>query len=128
MTDSDGADRHAANLAHTVDHADGEVTIVLAGEVDASSGAHLRDVLFDALAGRPARITVDVRGLVFIDSTGIGTLIAARQAARRHGCRFVVTNTRGQVRRVLSIAGVLAALTTAGSHRDTTDRPGRQVG
>jgi anti-anti-sigma factor len=115
-------------LAHAASRADSEVTIVLAGEADVSSADQLRDVLFDAVAQRPGRITVDVRGLVFIDSTGIGTLVAARQAALQHRCALQVANTRGQVRRVLSIAGVLTALTRTEPPGPASDSPGSQAG
>ncbi|GII24851.1 STAS domain-containing protein [Planosporangium mesophilum] len=111
-------------LAHAVSHADGQVTIVLAGEADIAGRDMLRDVLFDAVAERPARITVDVRGLVFIDATSIAALIAARRAALHHGCAFVVTNTRGQVRRVLGITGVLTTLTRTQLPRQATDQAG----
>nr|WP_240947886.1 STAS domain-containing protein [Planosporangium mesophilum] len=101
-------------MAYVVSHADDHITIVLAGEADVRARDELREVLFDALAARPTHLTVDVRGVVFIDSTSIGTLLAVRRAARQRGCAFVVTNARGQVRRVLNVAGVLAALTRTG--------------
>jgi anti-sigma B factor antagonist len=98
-------------FAYAVDRADGQVTIVLAGEADHTAADQLRRVLFDAVAQRPTGITVDVRGLVFIDSSGIGTLVAARRAALERHCAFLVTKPQGQVLHVLRVAGVLTALT-----------------
>jgi hypothetical protein len=47
----------------------------------------------------------------FIDAGSIGILVAARRAALEHDCAFLLTNTRGQVRQVLTVAGALTALT-----------------
>jgi anti-anti-sigma factor len=102
-------------LAHTVDHIGSEITIVLVGEADLANADQLRQVLFDAVAQLPMRITVDLRGLVFIDSSGIAVLVAARRAAMEHQCTFRVTKPQGPVLRVLTVAGVLAALTQANS-------------
>jgi anti-anti-sigma factor len=90
---------------------DDEVTVALAGEADLATIKELRDALFDAVAERPSRVVVDLRGLIFIDSMSISALIAARRAALEDGTRFVVTHPGGQVLKVLGIAGVLDALT-----------------
>jgi anti-sigma B factor antagonist len=100
-------------LKHVVDRVGGHVTIVLAGDADLASKDQLRRVLFDAVAERPTRVTVDLRGLVFIDSQSIGTLVAARRSAVENGATFRVTNPRGQVLHVLRMAGMLTALTRA---------------
>jgi anti-sigma B factor antagonist len=111
-------------LAHMVDRTDGEITIVLAGEADSTTIDRLREILFDAVALRPTLITVDLRGLVFIDSSSIGALVAARRAAVERGCEFRVGNPHGQVLRVLTVAGVLGALTGA----DSSGQAGRGAG
>lgn len=98
-------------LAHAVERHDGEVTVVFAGEADLSTVRDFRDALFDALAERPARVVIDLRGLIFIDSTGVSALIAVRQAALKQGAQLIVTYPRGQVLRVLRTAGVLGTLT-----------------
>jgi anti-anti-sigma factor len=102
-------------FVHTVDRTNGEIVIVLAGEVDSTSAEQLRHVLFDAVARRPPRLTVGLRGLVFIDSASVGALVATRRAAMRHRCVFRVAEPQGQVQRILTMAGVLAALTGADS-------------
>ena len=58
-------------------------------------------------------MVVDLRGLVFIDSASVGLLLAARQAALHHGNTLRVAHPRGQVLRLLQVAGVLGALSAA---------------
>jgi anti-anti-sigma factor len=97
-------------LAYSVERADGEVTVALAGEADLATIGQFRDALFDAVAERPARVVVDLGGLIFIDSMSISAMIAARRAALAHGTEFVVTHPRGQVLKVFKVAGGLDAL------------------
>ncbi|NJC72197.1 STAS domain-containing protein [Planosporangium thailandense] len=98
-------------LAHAVERHEDEVTVVFAGEAVLGTAREFRDALFDAVAERPVRVVVDLRGLIFIDSTCVGALVAARQAAINQGRRLVVTHPRGQVLKVLRTAGVLGSLT-----------------
>lgn len=105
-------------LACAVERTEGEVTVVLAGEADLATIDLLRDALLDAVRSRPARVVVDLRGLVFIDSMSIAALVAARRAALEHGADLTVTHPRGQVLSVLKVAGVLNLLVTGGSTGD----------
>ncbi|GAA1816321.1 STAS domain-containing protein [Planosporangium flavigriseum] len=98
-------------FAHSVGHAHGEIVIAVTGEADLMSAEQLRQLLFDAMVQRPTRLTVDLGGLTFIDSASLYPLVAARRAARRHGCVFRVVKPQGQVLRVLILAGLLATLT-----------------
>jgi anti-sigma B factor antagonist len=89
---------------------DGEWGVLLvSGEVDLSVAPELRARL-DELVGRDVRhLVVDLRPVTFLDSTGVGVLVAA--AKRLHDAdpagslRLVCTNER--VLRVLRLTGVL---------------------
>ncbi|MGC9666921.1 STAS domain-containing protein [Planosporangium sp. 12N6] len=98
-------------LESSVERTGDRVTVALAGEADLATIGQLRDALFGAVAQRPGRVVVDLRGLLFIDSMSISALIAARRAAFEHGTEFVVANPRGQVLKVFVVSGVLDALT-----------------
>jgi anti-sigma B factor antagonist len=93
-------------LTHSVTHSGRCTTIALVGEADLCSSDELHDALFGAIGNRPAKIIVDLAGLVFIDSMSIGTLVAARRAALEHGSSLVAINPRGQARRVFEITGL----------------------
>lgn len=58
--------------------------IVLDGELDLSTVETLSEELA-AHARRGARIVVDLRGLSFMDSSGLSALLGARAAAERDG-------------------------------------------
>ncbi|MCA2213921.1 STAS domain-containing protein [Jidongwangia harbinensis] len=66
-------------------HSLSSVSLVrVAGDVDTEVVAELRTALETALAEHP-RIIMDLTGAATIDSVGLGTVVRARQAARRRG-------------------------------------------
>jgi anti-sigma B factor antagonist len=74
--------------------------IVLAGELDLAGAADLER----ELAGVDARaVVVDLRGLGFMDSSGLRALTVAAQRAQRAGCRFALVPGAAQVMRVFDV-------------------------
>src|SRR6266571_803816 len=61
-----------------VEERNGAVIVRLAGELDLYNAHALRDELVAAAEREPERLVVDLSGLTFIDSTGLGVLIEAR--------------------------------------------------
>ncbi|MBL7260606.1 STAS domain-containing protein [Paractinoplanes lichenicola] len=82
-------------------------TVALRGEVDVLTVDQVRSALSDALATRPREIVVDLAGLVFIDSTGLGALIFGFQRARDAGIRFRLTGATPPVKQILVLSGLL---------------------
>jgi RND superfamily putative drug exporter len=83
---------------------DGEGSrLVLSGDLDMETSPRLREAI-EAVEDRDGTITVDLRGVGFIDSTGIAELVRAHRRARERQERLVVV--RGPDTRV---AHVLAA-------------------
>ena len=98
-------------FAYTVHRRGGDVSVVVTGEIDVSVAGPFGAALRELAQGEPTRhIAVDLRGLRFIDSTGIAALARAQRASRRHGCALVVTNPTGVVRRALQMTRTLATL------------------
>jgi len=70
---------------------DGGVVVEIRGEIDVSCADRLSDVLVDTASQlRPARVVVDLMHVTFIDSTGVGALVAGRNAAHALGIPFTV--------------------------------------
>lgn len=80
--------------------------VVVTGDVDLSSAADLRAACDAALADRPAVLVVDFTGVPFIDSTGLGALIAAARKADAHDGEVRIAGAVGMVTRLLQLAGV----------------------
>jgi anti-anti-sigma factor len=70
---------------------DGRVVVEVRGEIDMACADRLRDILVDAVRRlRPARLVVDMLHVTFIDSTGVGALVAGHNAAHALGVPFSV--------------------------------------
>lgn len=87
--------------------------LTVSGELDIASSQTL-----EAELGKlhdVATVIVDLRGLTFIDSTGLGVLVRAHQLAKEHGRRFGLVRGNGQVTRLLSLTGLDTELLVADS-------------
>jgi anti-anti-sigma factor len=87
--------------------------LAITGELDLSSGPELEKHLAEAFRSDAKQVIVDLRGLEFIDSTGLSVLVKANQQAQEAGCGFGIVNGGTQVRRLLSLTGVTERLRVA---------------
>jgi anti-anti-sigma factor len=82
---------------------DGGRVVALRGELDASTSGGLADQLI----GPPGSIVVvDLSELVFIDSSGLGAINAARRRVIEDGGNLVLCRPAPMVLRVLEITGL----------------------
>ena len=85
----------------------GTTTLTLEGEIDILTVEQVRMALGDAVAARPRHIVVDMAGVSFIDSTGLGALISGFQRARDSGIGFSLARPSTQVRQILVLSGLM---------------------
>jgi anti-sigma B factor antagonist len=96
-----------------VERRDHEVSVVLDGELDLVTASRFREQLTDLEDDAPTLI-VDLRELRFLDSSGIGELVAAQQRARRGQRRLVVVRGGDSaIAEVLRMTAVDPSLETA---------------
>ena len=91
-------------------YGDRTATIVLVGEFDMSCAAHFWASVSEALGTRPRSVTVEARGLTFIDSAGLQALMRAREAAGEAGAAFRVSDPSPALRRVVEVTGTMELL------------------
>ena len=78
--------------------------VQLHGELDIASADGLADALVE-VAG--ATVVVDLSDLTFMDSTGIGALVVARNRVLSKGLgQLIVTRPTGIVRKAMEIVGL----------------------
>jgi anti-sigma B factor antagonist len=96
-----------------------DTTIVrLYGEFDLNGEDGLDALLADLSETEPATLVVDLRGLGFIDSTGLRMLVSLLNDATRDGFDFAILCNEGRVRDVLretGLDGVLPVIDPAGA-------------
>jgi anti-anti-sigma factor len=92
-------------LRSEVRSADGAVTVVLFGELDAD-GAVCLATCIDGLIEACEPLVVDLADVTFIDSTGVAALLAARRRLLERGRSMHVSRTSPVVGRVLDVCGL----------------------
>jgi anti-sigma B factor antagonist len=85
------------------------VLVTLDGELEFAQALTFDEALRKVERRGSASIVVDLRELAFIDSAGVGTLLAARRRAARAGRRIVIVQGPPAVRRLFAIAGLADA-------------------
>jgi anti-anti-sigma factor len=97
-------------LTVTVNRTPAEAVVCLHGAIDMSSIVQLRSVVEHLLVDAPPRIILDLDGITFCDSQGLGTLVSLSQKARMVQSVLVLTNIGDFLSRVLDVTGLRPAL------------------
>lgn len=85
----------------------GDWTVVeVRGEVDLYTGPRLKERLLQLIEGGRLRLAVDLDGVEFLDSTGLGILIGALKRCREGDGALALVSPRDPVMKVLAITGL----------------------
>ena len=85
--------------------ASGAAVVRLAGDFE-HEYAYTLDVQLQKVEAETDTVVIDLRGLLFMDSAGLGRLLAARRRAARAGRRLVIVRGGRTVDRVMMLAGL----------------------
>lgn len=91
------------------------VALALSGELDLVSSPALSRAIDDLAGSDLELLIVDLRGLVFMDSTGLHALIRAQNQVQESGRRFALVRGPEQVQRLFDLTGLTDALTIVDS-------------
>lgn len=96
--------------------ADGAMVVDVRGSLDSATVDSLRDTLLETLQrDRPTIMIVDLTYVTFMDSVGIGALVAGQRAARDVGSGFQLRNPSEFVHRQLRVTGLTELLGLTGT-------------
>jgi anti-sigma B factor antagonist len=97
-------------LSIAVQRGPDEVTFRLTGEIDVLTVTDLSTMVNETLADPPLRIVLDMAGVTFCDSQGLGTLVVLSRKAQYAGSVLALHNVGDFLMRVLDITGLRGAL------------------
>jgi len=86
------------------------------GEMDLNSADTFRheiDKKLDEL--RPINLLIDLGGVTFIDSSGLGVILGRYKRVAQRGGRMAITKAQPTVRRILELSGLMRVM---GIYRD----------
>ena len=91
----------------TFSAADDVLYAYLAGEIDHDAAQSLRIQLDDALLNcTPQTLVMDLGGVGFMDSSGIGLILGRQRCARMLGGRLKIQHAPEPLRKVLQLANI----------------------
>ena len=93
-------------------------TVAVSGELDIDTMVELNEAL--AIEAQLDTTVVDLRGLTFIDSSGVSGLLAAARRLREAGGRMVCVPGPVQIRRAFELTGVDTVLEWVDSPGDVS--------
>jgi anti-anti-sigma factor len=85
-------------------------TLVLAGELDLATAIELDARTEQACASGAGELVLDLRELVFIDSSGLRAILRAQERCDSHRCELFLTPGPPAVQRLFELTGLLERL------------------
>lgn len=90
----------------------------MGGEIDLATAPRLREEIVRLVDAGRDRLLVDLEGVEFMDSTGLGVLVAGLKHTRERGGDLALVCRRPQVLRLLAITGLDGVLAV---HADASE-------
>ncbi len=78
--------------------------IEVSGEVDLYNVSELKKALFSITDGKHPSVVVDMKDVNYMDSSGIGALVAGQKKMRAHNGKFALMNIHDDVLNILKLA------------------------
>jgi anti-sigma B factor antagonist len=100
----------------------GRRTLTLVGELDIASVPALQSAVERMCSDATTSITLDLRGLTFIDSTGLAAIVLASKVCDTNGYEFALIRGAASTQRLFELTGLIDVL----PFRDGPDADGDQ--
>jgi anti-sigma B factor antagonist len=81
-------------------------TLVLSGELDLATSPALERTIERLCADGAEELVIDLRGLLFIDSTGIRTILRSKELCGDRECEFALIRGSASTQRLFELTGL----------------------
>lgn len=85
---------------------DGQTVLQVGGEVDIYTAPRLRERLVELVGEGHHRIIVDMTGVDFLDSTGLGVLVGGLKRVRSHDGSLALVCDQERILKIFRITGL----------------------
>lgn len=93
-------------LGLDVTERNGKAILAVKGEVDVYTAPRLRERLVDLVSQGQHQVVVDLEGVDFLDSTGLGVLVGGLKRLRSHDGDLSLVCTQHRILKVFEITGL----------------------
>jgi anti-sigma B factor antagonist len=85
---------------------DEEIVVLVAGEIDAYTAPKLREELLSLAAAGNKSITVNLKDVSYLDSTGLGVFVGLFKQLKENGGELKLTHLSDRLKRLFEITGL----------------------
>ena len=90
---------------------DSATIVAVEGEIDVYTAPKLRDKITELVGEGVYHIIIDMEGVEFLDSTGLGVLVGGLKRVRSHDGDLALVCTQRRILKVLEITGLTKVFT-----------------
>jgi anti-sigma B factor antagonist len=108
--------------------APGQAVVEVGGEIDVYTAPRLRETLISLIDSGNYRLIIDMEGVEFLDSTGLGVLVGGLKRVRAHDGTIDLVCTQGRILRIFRITGLINVFSIYDSVQDALGRDTHEVG
>lgn len=94
------------NLTIDTKKTDSLLEITLNGEIDAYTAPKLRDTIFPLSEKNGIKMIIDLSGVSYMDSTGLGVFVGVFKNVKANGGHFQLIGLSGRLQRLFEITGL----------------------
>ena len=110
------------DMTVAVDDLEGWALVRVQGDVDVATAPRLREQLITIISDGQPRVVLDLDGVDFLDSTGLGVIVSALKRTKTHGGDLRIVCTRPAVRRLFELTGLDLAMPLSDSAAEAVGR------
>lgn len=93
-----------------------KTTLKLTGEIDIFTAQKLKDELYQAIDKAEKHIEIDLAGVTYLDSTGLGTFISGLKKTKEDGKLLKLIQANERVYRLFKVTGLNSVIEVEASN------------
>ena len=99
------------DLTLATEEVEGATIIAVGGEIDVYTAPRLRDKITELVADGVYSLIIDMEGVEFLDSTGLGVLVGGLKKVRAHDGSLQLICTQERLLKIFRITGLAKVFT-----------------